>query len=97
VNEKPEIEDLPVPVRFEALTEANIATIQRSFTGIQAVVLGVDRIDRKAGAGVFEDGSKCIWSRDGRRIRIKVAHGQLIASASKNPDPLSKPENRGAL
>lgn len=87
MNEKPEIEDLPAPVRFEALTEANIATIQRSFTGIQAVVLGVDRIDREAGAGVFEDGSKCIWSM--------TAAGS--GSASKNPDPLSKPENRGAL
>lgn len=88
---------LPNPIRFEELTEANLARIQRSFSGIQAIVLGVNQIDRSAGAGVFADGSKCIWSHDGRRIRISFAHGQLIASASKNPDPLSKPENRGAL
>lgn len=91
---------LATPVRFEALTEANVATIQRSFTGIQAIVLGIDQIDKDAGAGVFEDGSKCVWRRDGRRISIKATYGHgsgLIASASKDADPLSKPKNRGAL
>lgn len=85
--------DLPTPKQYEPLTEAMCAMLQRSFTGVQALVLGIYEIDKARGTGVL-DGQKCVWTKAGRRITFWAGHGAMGASLSKEVDPLSDPATR---
>ena len=85
--------DLPTPTKYEPLTEAMAAMLQRSFTGLQASVLGIYEIDPARGAGVL-DGKKCVWTKQGRRITFWAGHGAMGAALSKEVDPLSDPAAR---
>lgn len=82
------------PVRFEELPDNILAAIKSSVTGISAVIVGVDKIDQDAGAGVFEGGGKCVWTTDGKRITINFGGGAGLIACSRYVDPLHKKENR---
>lgn len=85
----------PVPIKYEDLDSTAVAAIHRAFPGIQGMILGITEIDPACGAGVFKTGSKCVWTRDGRRITIWTStDGGMGASCSKDRDPLSDPEAR---
>lgn len=86
-------DELPTPKKYEPLTPQVAAMLQRSFTGPQAMVLGIGEIDPSRGTGVLDTG-KCVWTRDGRRITFWAGHGSMGASVTKVVDPLSDPAAR---
>lgn len=80
-------DDLPVPLRYEPLTRATVDMLARHLGPIQAMVLGLADADLSRGTGVLSGDSKCIWTKDGRRITFWAGSGAFGASCTREPDP----------
>lgn len=78
---------------FEPLTRDKWDSIRKAFTPTQAIVAGLNFVDFRFGAGVIDDQTKCVWTRERRRVTIFVSNGAYGASISKLEDP-SCPKQR---
>ena len=81
-------------VEFEPLDQKTLAMIQRHFSPIERGVLGLVDVDASKGAGKLGNDRRCIWTQDGHRITIGMGSGVLVASVSKEVDPLHDLMNR---
>jgi hypothetical protein len=86
---------LPEPTKYEPLSLAQLQSLQRSVTPVQAMVLRVMDVDATRGTGVLDPKSKCVWTKDGHRITFGlISGGGFVASISNEPDPLAELVNR---
>ena len=81
------------PVRsFEPITAQAINSIAAALGHIGSMIAGIGEVDISAGAGIINDNTKCLWTKDGHRIEVWLSSdGGFGASKSKNIDP-NKPK-----
>lgn len=84
-------------ISYSPLTEAEVELLRRNFSRLHWLILNLDQIDLSKGAGVINHRTKCVWTKDGKRITItaSVVDQTVIASCSKETDLLAFPDNRG--
>lgn len=73
--------------RYETVTDDVVAMIARSLGPIQSMILRIGQVDTAAGCGVINKTTKCLWTKDRRRIVLSVSFGLFIGSVSEQPDP----------
>jgi len=88
-------DELPTPTKYEELAKDQVRMILEQFPGPQTLILGLHDLDPTLGAGIIDNSTKCLWTRDGRRITISFGGGALTASCTKEKDPLADLEARG--
>lgn len=72
----------------EALTTEQLMTLTRIIGPLPATVCRLGDVDTKLGRGVLPGTSRCMWTKDGRRITVTIeSDGGVIASCSKDQDP----------
>lgn len=74
-------------VRFEPLSRDDWEKIRRVFTAVQAITAGLNFVDHRYGAGVINEHTKCVWTRQKLRVVLFSRGGAYGASLSKEPDP----------
>lgn len=59
---------------------------------ISAMIAGLGEVDISAGAGVINDNTKCLWTKEGHRIEVWLSSdGGYGAAKSRAIDP-EKPQ-----
>ena len=72
---------------FEPTTHVTVNLIAAAFGPIGSMIAGLNDVDIDAGAGVIDDSTKCLWTKDGHRIEIWVSSdGGFGAAKSKEID-----------
>lgn len=78
-------------MNIEPVSEEQFAylcnAVARAHGGAGMIVCGLLEADLTKGRGILEGNTRCLWTRDGRRITIGFSNGSLTVSASKTPDP----------
>lgn len=74
-------------LRIEPISRDVLRTIARSMGPVVCAMLKLGDVDLKAGAGVIDGKSRCVWTGDGRRITFISEFGGFIGSISNTPDP----------
>lgn len=75
-------------VSFEPLSRDEWEKIRRAFTAVQAIAAGLNFVDYRYGAGVIDEHTKCVWTRQKLRITLFSRGGAYEVSLSKEPDPM---------
>ena len=53
-----------------------------------AMAAGLYYVDYRMGIGIIDDNSRCVWTRQGRRVTITYDEGRPVAAKiGKTPDP----------
>lgn len=72
----------------EPLSRDIIATLEKTLTPMERLIIGLDRLDPFAGIAWTGIQSRCVWRDDGRRITISLHTPRGYAvSVSIAPDP----------
>ncbi len=77
---------MPKITKLEPITAAQIKMIANQL-GMGAIIARIADADPKKGAGTIDKNTKCLWTRDRKRITISHEHGTTIASCSTETDP----------
>lgn len=64
----------------EGITARQVQSICDALGPTACLVVGLNDIDLSAGAGVINDYTKCIWTKDGARIDIWARDGSIGAA-----------------
>ena len=79
-------------MEIEPIDEKTVSMIARAIGPISSMVCNLGQVDVSRGCGILGPHEKCLWTEDGKRIRISmISGGGLIASCSKEPDPDAPP------
>lgn len=75
-------------MKTEAVTQAQLDALIRIAGPLGALVGGLDEVDLTKGRGVLEDSTRCLWTKDRKRVTVSpLTGGGMIVSCANDPDP----------
>ena len=72
---------------YETLTDDQLQMIQRAVGSIQTMFLRLNEVDLTKGTGIIDEKTKCLWTKDGKRITLSLSYGAFCGSTSREADP----------
>jgi hypothetical protein len=79
---------LPFPVH--PTSKGHIDAIRRALGPTASAVVRLSEVDVERGEGLIGPASKCVWTKDGRRITFTISgDGSLVGTVTREPDPLA--------
>lgn len=74
--------------KLEPVTQAQLKSLMRAIGPLHSTILELGQADLSKGRGVLEGNSRCLWTKDGRRITLTpTSDGGFVGSCGKTPDP----------
>lgn len=75
-------------LKIEPVTRDQLKSLMRALEPLQSIILQLGAVDLAKGRGVLEGNSRCLWTKDGRRITLTpTSDGGFVGSCGRTPDP----------